>query len=154
MPCGYDHSKIKACKSPWMALDWFNENHTKANISNFQSIASKTRSVIAHVTLSVYRPTVKSLACVNLLWLKLADAFIFTTVMQSCFSTNHSVTSCQLGPYIMRFPLISFIAIYSCTFASYSFMNLECLQIRPSVCFKWLLDRKNFWKIWLYSDPR
>ena len=79
---GFYHTDIDNLKSQLedgskITLDWFDENHMKANISKFQSIILKPRGVIADVEFHVSGYTLKPLPCVKLLGVQIDERLSF-----------------------------------------------------------------------------
>ena len=79
---GFYHTDIGNLKSQLedgskITLDWFDENHMKANISKFQSIILKPRGVIADVEFHVSGYTLKPLPCVKLLGVQIDERLSF-----------------------------------------------------------------------------
>ena len=79
---GFYHTHTDILKSQLedgskITLDWFHENHMKANISKFQSIILKPRSVIADVEFHVSGYTLKPLPCVKLLGAQIDERLSF-----------------------------------------------------------------------------
>ena len=90
---GFYHTDIDILKSQLedgskITLDWFDENHMKANISKFQSIILKPRGVIADVEFHVSGYTLKPLLVLNFWEFKLTNA---------CLSMN------MFLPYVIVF---------------------------------------------------
>ena len=79
---GFYHTDIAILKCQLedgskITLDWFDENHMKANISKFQSIILKPRGVIADVEFHVSGYTLKPLPCVKLLGVQIDERLSF-----------------------------------------------------------------------------
>ena len=72
-----DHLKSQLEDGSKITLDWFDENHMKANISKFQSIILKPRGVIADVEFHVSGYTLKPLPCVKLLGVQIDERLSF-----------------------------------------------------------------------------
>ena len=60
-----------------IALDWFDENHMKANISKFQFIILRPRGSISDVSFCISEHIVKPIPCVKLLGVKIGDRLSF-----------------------------------------------------------------------------
>ena len=54
-----------------IALDWFDENHMKANISKFQSIILRPKGFISDVSFCISEHILKPIPCVKLLGVKI-----------------------------------------------------------------------------------
>ena len=57
--------KTKLEEGPKIALNWPDENHVKANISKFQSIALRLKGVIDDISFCVSDYTLQPVCCVN-----------------------------------------------------------------------------------------
>ena len=89
---GYYHTDIDILKSQLedgskITLDWFDENHMKANVSKFQSIILKPRGVIADVEFHVLGYTLKPLPRVKLLGVQIDERLSFDEQVSSIY--NH-----------------------------------------------------------------
>ena len=69
--------KFKNEKGSKITLDWFDENHMKANILRFQSIILKPKGVVADVEFNVSNYTLKPLPCVKLLEVQIDERLSF-----------------------------------------------------------------------------
>ena len=56
-----------------IALNWFDDNHMKANISKFQSIILRPKGVIDDISFYVSGYALKPVSCANLLGVKIDD---------------------------------------------------------------------------------
>ena len=79
---GFYHTDIDILKSQLedgskIILDWFVENHIKANISKFQFIILKLRGVIADVDFHASGYTLKPFPCVKLLGVQIDERLSF-----------------------------------------------------------------------------
>ena len=75
---GFCHPDINILKTKLeerskIALNWFDENHMKANISKFQSIILRPKGVIDDISFYVSGYTLQHVSCVNLLGVKIDD---------------------------------------------------------------------------------
>ena len=73
---GFSHLDINILKKNLeegskITLDWFDENHMKANVSKFQSIVLKPKGVIPDIEFSVSEYSLKPVRCVKLLGVKI-----------------------------------------------------------------------------------
>ena len=60
-----------------VAIEWFQENHMKVNVSTFQSITFKPTGVISYVKFHVTRHSLKPVFSVKLLRVKIDERLSF-----------------------------------------------------------------------------
>ena len=85
---GFCHSDINILKTKLeegskIALNWFDENHMKANINKFQSIILRPKGVIDDISFHVSGYTLQPVSCVNLLGVKIDDRLSFDNHVSS-----------------------------------------------------------------------
>ena len=71
-----------------IAIEWFQENHMKVNVSKFQSIVLKPKGVIPDVEFHVSGHSLKPVSCVKLLGIKIDERLTFD---------DHAKASHQIG---------------------------------------------------------
>ena len=75
-----------------IALDWFDENHMKANISKFQSIILRPKGSISDVSFSISEHILKPIRCVKLLGVKIDDRLSFDDHISSiCLHVSYQI---------------------------------------------------------------
>ena len=75
--------KTKLEEASKIALNWFDENHMKANISKFHSIILRPKGVIDDISFYVSGYTLQPVSCVNLLGVKIDDRLYFDNHVSS-----------------------------------------------------------------------
>ena len=79
---GFWHSRLDDLRLNFeygskIAIEWFQENHMKVNVSKFQSIVLKPNGVIPDVEFHVSGHSLKPVSCVKLLGVKIDERLTF-----------------------------------------------------------------------------
>ena len=100
-----------------IALDWFDENHMKANISKFQSIILRPKGSISDVSFCISEHILKPIPCVKLLGVKIDDRLSFDDHISSiCLRVSYQINGLRR---IMKYMTIgNRISIYNAFLAA------------------------------------
>ena len=100
-----------------IALDWFDENHMKANISKFQSIILRPKGSISNVLFCISEHILKPIPCVKLLGVKIDDCLSFDDHISSiCLRVSYQINGLRR---IMKYMTIeNRISIYNAFLAA------------------------------------
>ena len=100
-----------------IALDWFDENHMKANISKFHSIIPRPKCSISDVSFCISEHILKPIPCVKLLGVKIDDRLSFDDHISSiCLRVSYQINGLRR---IMKYMTIeNRISIYNAFFAA------------------------------------
>ena len=101
-----------------IALDWFDENHMKANISKFLSIILRLKGSISDVSFCISEHILKPTLCVKLLGVKIDDRLSFDDHISSiCLRVYHQINGLRR---IMKYMTIeNRISIYNAFLAAH-----------------------------------
>ena len=100
-----------------IALDWFDENLMKANISKFQSIILRPKGSISDVSFCISKYILKPIPCVKLLGVKIADRLSLDDHISSiCLRVSYQINGLSR---IMKYMTIeNQISIYNAILAA------------------------------------
>ena len=85
-----------------IAIEWFQENHMKVNVSKFQSIVLKPKGVIPDVEFRVSGHSLKPVSCVKLLGVKIDERLTFDDhISVLCAKASHQISAlCRIVKYL------------------------------------------------------
>ena len=108
-----------------IALDWFDENHMKANISMFQSIILRPKGSISDVSFCISEHILKPIPCVKLLGVKIDDRLSFDDHISSiCLRVSYQIKGLR---HIMKYMTIeNRISIYNAFLAHIAIEAYKC----------------------------
>ena len=125
-----------------IALNWFDENHMKANVSKLQSIILRPKGVIDDISFCVSGCTLQPVSCVNLLGVKIDDSLPFN---KHVFSICNRVA--QQTNALRRFAKFLSIENLTCIYnASLHLISVIVIQSGIFIMIEIYIDCKRFTK--------
>ena len=107
-----------------IAIEWFQENHMKVNVSKFQSIVLKPEGVIPDVEFHVSGHSLKPVSSVKLLGVKIDERLTLMTISPLCVLRR----LIKSVPYAVSLNILLWIIV--CLFIMHSLHQILIVVIR------------------------
>ena len=113
-----------------IAIDWFQENHMKVNVSKFQSIILKPKGAMSDVEFHVSGHSLKPASSVKLLGVQINERLTFDDHISAlCAKASHQITA--LRRIVKYLTLEIRMSIYNAFIASnFNYYYTLCFQIK------------------------
>ena len=124
---GLDDLRLNFEYGSKIAIEWFQENHMKVNVSKFQSIVLKPKGVIPDVEFHVSGHSLKPISSVKLLGVKIDERLSFDDHISAlCAKASHQISALPVSLNILLWIIV-------CLFIMHLLHQISIIVIRYGI---------------------